>query len=139
MHGLSRYAGALWAFSVWVVITPWVSFIQIVDPATWFAAMGFILAGGAFIYDALTIWPNKGQYVGLTPTIIFIIFGASNILFGGMILNGNLNPYVGTSDLMAFASVTLGLGVASLFITGTYEIYAARHAVKELKAKLNIH
>lgn len=139
LHGLGRFAGALWAFSLFVIITPYMNFINIVDPLTWFAGMAFVFAGGEFVYNALTIWPEKGKLIGLTPTIMMMILGVVNFVFAGMIFLNYFNPYTNHSEWIGFASITLGLGTLSLFITGIYEIYAGRHAVKELKAKLNIH
>ena len=132
LHGLTRFAAAIWALSVWIAITPYVAFANVVDPATWFAAMGFWFAGASFIYDSLTVWPERGKFIGLTPAIMFAIFGIINIVFGLLTFTGSLNPYLG-GDLVTYASIFLGLGVVSLFIVSAYEIYAARRLMKYIK------
>lgn len=131
-----RYTPALWAFSILVPMVPALGFIRLGDPAIWFATVGFILAGLVFIYDALTIMPSRGQIAGVVATGVLFIIGIANIIFGMMIYLGYFNPFVGSSPWTAFATVTLGLGVFALFVSGSIELILIKMAGKEAKSRL---
>lgn len=131
-----RFTPALWAFSILVPMVPALGFVKLGDPATWFATIGFLLAGLVFIYDALTIMPSKGQIAGIVATGVLFIIGIANVIFSIMIYLGYFNPFVGSSPWTGFATVTLALGVFALFISGSIELILIKMAGKEAKSRL---
>ena len=132
-----RYLPAIWSFLILIPMVPALGFLNVADPITWFASIGFAIAGLVFIYDGLAIMPDKSKFNGLVASIILFVIGGANIFFAGMIWIGEFNPFVGNSDWTPFATVTLGLGVVALFISGTIELVLIKLSNKVIKEKLS--
>ena len=132
-----RYTPAIWSFLVLIPMVPMLGFLDVNDPATWFGSVGFALAGLVMIYDGLAIWPEKGKIQGLTASFILFVIGGANIFFSFMIWTHQFNPFVGNSAWTPFATVTLGLGVVALFISGTIELILIKLYSKVLKEKIH--
>ena len=132
-----RYLPAIISFLVLVPMVPALGFLNVQDPATWFGFLGFTLAGLVFVYDGLTILPDKGKINGLVASFILFVIGGANILFAILIWFGYFNPFVGDSMYTPWATVTLALGTVALFISGTIELILIKTFNSQVKAKLS--
>ena len=136
VHGImTKYVPALWTFGVFVGITSYTSFLRIVDPLVYFTSVGFVIGGGAFLYEALTVWPDKGKFAGLATAILMLMLGVINFILGIAVFQGWFNPYFNTSILVLFSSVMLGLSTILLVIIGTVEIALGRRVIHLLGGK----
>jgi hypothetical protein len=132
-----RYTPAIISFIVLIPMVPALGFLNVQDPATWLGFLGFMLAGLVFVYDGLSILPEKGKINGLVASFVLFIIGGANIVFAVMIWFGWFNPFVGSSVYTPWATVTLALGTIALFISGTIELILIKMYNTQVKAKLS--
>lgn len=136
LHAITvRFTPALWALSVWIPMVPFLGFLKVSDPVTWFATFGFLLPGLVFIYDALTILPEKGKFTGISAAVIMFALGAVNIFFSAMVWLHYFNPFSPNSALTPYAVVTLGLGIILLVAGGAIETYIGKRLGQEIKSR----